>query len=247
MKLTAYLLDGHALRIRPAPQERDWMDATTGAFAYRCLPLDIANAHGWEILCGAGFWAVWDGGPGLDSIRVQADAGTTAPAVSHFGHGVLTFHIPCLFRTEPGWDLMVSGPINRPKDGIAGLSAAVETDWAPFTFTMNWLFTRPGLRVRFEDGEPFCHLFPVRRGVIEAVEPQLRRLAQEPELARQFETWSQSRAHFNEELKRPGSEARAEEWQKLYFRGLDAERRRAETAAPHRTRLRARPFEGEPG
>ena len=35
--------------------------------------------------------------------------GTTAPAASHFGHGVLTFHIPCLFRTEPRTDLLRYG------------------------------------------------------------------------------------------------------------------------------------------
>jgi Family of unknown function (DUF6065) len=39
MKLTAYVLEGHELDIRPAPVERGWMDATVDRFAYRCLPL----------------------------------------------------------------------------------------------------------------------------------------------------------------------------------------------------------------
>ena len=55
MKLTAYVVDGHSIDIRPAPLERDWMDNTEQRYAYRCLPLSIANAHGWEILCAAGF------------------------------------------------------------------------------------------------------------------------------------------------------------------------------------------------
>ena len=29
-----------------APVERDWMEATNQRFAYRCLPLNIANAYG---------------------------------------------------------------------------------------------------------------------------------------------------------------------------------------------------------
>jgi hypothetical protein len=42
-------------------------------------------------------------------------------------------------------------------------------------------------------------------------------------------------------LQEPGSEARAEKWQKLYYRGLDPEGR--ETAAEeHRTRLKLKPF-----
>ena len=44
MKLTAYVIDGHTLDIRPAPIERAWMDNTAQRYAYRCLPLSIANA-----------------------------------------------------------------------------------------------------------------------------------------------------------------------------------------------------------
>ncbi|MFI4960960.1 MAG: DUF6065 family protein, partial [Hyphomicrobiales bacterium] len=62
MKLTVYIVDGHTVDIRPAPADREWMDNIDQRFAYRCLPLSIANAHGWEILCAAGFTAVWDGG-----------------------------------------------------------------------------------------------------------------------------------------------------------------------------------------
>lgn len=157
--LTAYVIDGHELRIRPAPLERAWMDVTDQRFAYRCLPLNIANTHGWEILCTTAFSAIWDGRPGLDAIRIEAQSGAGAPAISHFGNGVLTFHVPCLFKTEPGVDLFATGPINRPKDGIAPLTGIIETDWSPYTFTMNWMFTRPQQRVSFEADEPFCHIF----------------------------------------------------------------------------------------
>src|ERR1017187_4152796 len=102
MKLTAYVVDGHTVDIRPAPADREWMDNIDQRFAYRCLPLSIANAHGWEILCTAGFTAVWDGGRALDAVTVTPDDGGIAPALGHFGFGVLTFHVPCLFRTEAG-------------------------------------------------------------------------------------------------------------------------------------------------
>ena len=173
MKLIAHVIDGHHVDIRPAPVERDWMEATNQRFAYRCLPLNIANAYGWEVLCNAGFLAMWWGGESLDSIVIEPDPGTPAPAVSHFGHGILTFHLPCLFRTEPGAELMVQGPINRPKDGIAALSGVIETDWSPYSFTMNWMITRPGTPVRFEKGEPYCHIFPVRCSEMEDIEPEL--------------------------------------------------------------------------
>ena len=239
MKLTAYVMDGHTIDIRPAPVERDWMDATGQRFAYRCLPLNIANAHGWEILCPSGFTAVWDGGADIGAVKVK-DTSPTPMAISHFGHGTLTFHIPCLFRTEPGYDLMAQGPINRPKDAIAPLTGIIETDWAPYTFTMNWIFTQPEIEVEFEQGEPFCHIFPVKRGELATVQPEIKALSSEPELERQFKLWNESRTQFNAELQQPGSEAQAERWQKLYYRGLSSDGKTA--AEDHITRLRLKPF-----
>ena len=242
LKLIAYAIEGHAIDIRPAPVERDWMDRTNQRFAYRCLPLDIANTYGWEILCPSGFLAVWNGDDDLSAVSIVSDSEAPAPAVSHFGHGVLTFHLPCLFRTEPGFDLMAQGPINRPKDAVAPLSGVIETDWSPYSFTMNWLFTRAGTPIRFEEGEPYCHILPIRRGDIDLVTPEIRSLASNPELKAQYEAWTESRKRFNAELLRPGSDAEAEKWQKTYYRGVvpgsDQDVRR-----DHRTRLRLRDFD----
>lgn len=243
-ELTALVLDGQELRIRPAPVERDWMDATGQRFAYRCLPLNIANAHGWELLCTAPFSAIWDGGGAKEAIEVKAPDGVAPPAVSHFGSGVLTFHLPCLFRTDPGVDLYVTGPINRPKDGIAPLTGVVETDWSPYSFTMNWLFTRPDYRVRFEQNEPFCHIFPIRRGQLESITPVARNLSDDPELERAHRDWSESRNSFNADLRQPESEAAKTRWQKSYFRGTSPDG--APGPDDHRSRLRLRKFEPKP-
>ncbi|WP_202312351.1 DUF6065 family protein [Mesorhizobium sp. L-8-10] len=239
-QLTAYVIDGHELRIRPAPVERQWMDDTDQRYAYRCLPLNIANAHGWEVLCATGFSAVWDGRDSLDAIRIKAKPGTVPPAISHFGSGVLTFHIPCLFRTDQGVDLFVTGPLNRPKDSIAALSGIVETDWAPYTFTMNWKFTRSNQRVHFEIDEPFCLIFPLRRGGVEEVTPEIRNLSENPELDLEYRQWSESRNNFNSSLADPASKAAQDKWQKAYFRGVHP----SGAAGPeeHRSRLRLRPF-----
>jgi hypothetical protein len=240
MKLIAYVPEGNRLDIRPAPLERPWMEATSERFAYRCLPLNIANAHGWEILCASGFSAVWTGGTNKDAINIVPDPGTAAPAAGHFGFGVLTFFVPCLFRTQRGCDLMIQGPINRPKDAISALSGVMEADWAPYSFTMNWQFTRPRTPVRFEKGEPFCHVFPIKRAELESVQPEIRLMSEEPELRRQYQAWEFSRTGFVSDLKQPGSQAKAEKWQKLYQRGVDMDGRRG--IADHRTRQRLRAF-----
>jgi hypothetical protein len=105
------------------------MDATPESFAYRCLPLNIANAHGWEVLTPFGFDAVWDGGSGTEAITIRLEPGAE-PArgpVSLFGQGVITFHVEAILRTPSGWDMWVCGSPNRQKDAIAPLTGVVET------------------------------------------------------------------------------------------------------------------------
>jgi hypothetical protein len=241
MKLIAFRIRGVDMPIRTAPVERDWMDATDQRFAYRCLPLAIANQYGWEILCPVSFIAVWNGEKDVAAVTFKTEPGTESPAISHFGSGVLTFHLPYLFRTEPGYDLMVQGPINRPKDAIAPLQGIIETDWSPFTFTMNWIFTQPEIEVEFEKGEPICHLFPIRRGELETIEPEIRALESEPELHAKYQVWAESRRSFNVNLKEAGSKAQSEKWQKEYFRGQGPG---GGVSAPpdHRTKVRLREF-----
>jgi len=242
MELVCYLYEGWNPRIRPASQRRDWMDATPEAFAYRCLPLNIANAHGWEILAPCGFEAEWNGGPLVDDVVITADAGAGPhdPPVALFGQGVFTFHIQALFRTPPGWNLWVGGPPNGMRDGVAPLGGVIETDWSPYTFTMNWRFTRPGHRIRFEAGDVICHLFPVQRNAIEATAPRFAPIESAPELKRAFETWSASRDAFRREVDLNPPTRPADKWQKLYYRGVMPDG--SSVVDDHRSKLRAAEF-----
>jgi len=87
MHLTCFLHPGWQPLIRPAPAKRDWMDATPESFAYRCLPLNIANAHGWELLNPCAFEACWNGqtDTGAVTIRPHAEGPAASVATSLFG------------------------------------------------------------------------------------------------------------------------------------------------------------------
>jgi hypothetical protein len=198
------------------------------------------------ILNDAPFFAKWDGGNSLQSTvieRHQQDDERLI-AVSHFGFGVLTFQLSCLFRTDPGYDLFVTGPTNMIKDGIHPLSAVVETDWSPFTFTMNWRFTREFSRVTFERREPVCMIFPIERGLIESVEPEIQYLEEHERTNVDYRAWVKSRDAFNRNLAIPGSPEQHAKWQKDYF--LGAYSQFGEAAPDHRTRLRLNPFRQKP-
>ena len=228
--------------IRPAEPTRAWMDSSPESFAYRCLPLNIASAHGWEVLCPCDLQACWTGRGGVEDVLVRlgpGGAGEHAP-VSLFGQGVLTFHVQGLFRTPPGWDLWVGGSPNHMKDGIMPLTGIVETDWSPYTFTMNWRFTRRNHWVRFQAMEPVCFIFPVQRGALERMRPTIRKLSDNPELEADFAAWSRSRTAFQAQTAAAPPIKPGDKWQKRYYRGHGM---RSETVAPgHRARLRLRPF-----
>jgi hypothetical protein len=242
MELICYLHPGWEPLIRPAEPTRDWMNATPEAFAYRCLPLNIANAHGWEVLAPCGFEARWWGGTGTDQVEIKI-AENPAPKfkpVSLFGQGILTFHIEGLIRTPPGWNLWIGGSPNRPKESIYPLTGVVETDWAPFTFTMNWRFTRAHRWVGFEAGEPICFFFPVQRGYLNDVSPSFVPMQSDPEVLAQFQTWSRSRDAFHAQTEGETPRTASEKWQKHYYRGVDAADQPG--AADHQAKLRLAPF-----
>ena len=219
--LTCYRIHERAPQIVPGRATRAWMDATDVRYAYRCLPLTIANAMGWEVLTPCRVTAEWNGGQALSDLAVATDDPdwrAEKVASSHFGHGILTFHLGYLFRTEPGIALWARGAPNWPKDGIAPLDGVIETDWLTFTFTMNWQFTRPG-RVMFEKDEPFCFLLPIGYRALDDLVPQIVPLAAEPDLAAQFKAYGDARLAFNAKLAANDAETVREGWQKWYMRG----------------------------
>jgi len=219
-KLLCYQINEEAPPIVPGRSERAWMDATRQRFAYRCLPLTIANSMGWEILCPTGVSAGWNGGPDLEDMKITGTAGENVDgfAQSHFGHGILTFQTNYLFRTEPASALWVRGAPNYPKDGIMPLDGIVETDWLSFTFTMNWIFTRPG-RVTFEKGEPFCFITPVDYHAQDDVVPEIISIASNTKLAAAYEDYGKRRNEFNAALAADDKETKKKGWQKWYMRG----------------------------
>jgi len=240
MDLVCYLHPGWEPLLRPAEATRDWMDKTNEKFAYRCLPLNIANAHGWEFLNANDFQVHWNGGQDAKDITIRPAPGSKPEhlPVSIFGHGVLTFHIFGVIRTPPGWNLFVGGSPNTGRDGIVPLNGVIETDWSPYTFTMNYRFLRRNVWLTFKQGEPICFFFPVQRGIMESFRPRFAPM--EGELLAQFKAWSASRDAFREETARNPPATASEQWQKRYYRGIDMHDE--EPVADHKARLRLPDF-----
>ena len=240
-ELIAYhLYPGTPAAVEPAPIARDWMDRAHLRHPYRCLPLVIANQHGWVLRSPVGFRAYWYGGPAREDVEIRFDDEQHNYIVSHFGSGVVTFTIPFLFRTPPDINLWVKGPANWIKDGVQALEGIVETDWLASTFTMNWKITRPSEWVHFARGEPYCMIVPVPRGLVEALVPRQVPITANPDLHHKYAAWEESRRGFISDLQKFDPAAVQKGWQKDYFQGKTPD---GKPFTGHQTHLNVKEFD----
>lgn len=145
-----------------AKSSREWMDQPPTKFIYNCIPIVCANSFGWWILNSQDIEVEWDGGVYADAVTIKdhTEGRNYNLVSSHFGSGILTFNIPMLFQTPAGWGLWVGGASNTFIDGIFALEGLVETNWAPFTFTMNYKITRPNHVIKIPKYYPICRIVP---------------------------------------------------------------------------------------
>jgi predicted 2-oxoglutarate/Fe(II)-dependent dioxygenase YbiX len=221
VKLKALQYGPFAPVIRAAPANRAWMDAFPDRHAYRCLPLSISNTFGWEILSPCDLVVEWTGGPDADDLTVSSL--DDYPLLSHFAssnftRGIVTMHVGYIFRTEPGWSLLATGPLNEPIDGLSPLTGVTETDWLPYPFTMNWQMTRPG-RVVIAKGQAFCHIYPIRQDALEETQVELLGIEAEEGLRERQDAFAARRTLLRTAQADPKPGERVEAWGREYFRG----------------------------
>jgi hypothetical protein len=145
-----------------------------------------------------------------------------------------------LFRTPPGYNLLVRGPANRPKDAVSPLEGVVETDWASASFSMSWKITRKMMPVRFEVDEPICMIVPQRRAELEEFTCELRRIDADDGLRRKHEFFLRSRDELGRAQAAHTAAGEPVPWQGDYARGRHADGEAG--AEDHRTRLRLGSF-----
>jgi hypothetical protein len=165
--------------------------------------------------------ASWNGKPGIGDLTVSSPEGAdiSGVAMSNFSSGVVTFMVPVIFRTSPGWDLFVTGPLNFHRELAQPISGVVETSWLPYPFTMNYRFTEPGEQTFFK-GEPLCQVFPVPHGVLAEVEPVWE--MPDEGFWEDFTSFTRDRQAFRARMAAGEPEALKHPWQRYYFQGLKA-------------------------
>jgi Family of unknown function (DUF6065) len=233
--LEAYAINDHPQPLVPAAATRGWMDEFTDHHAYRCLPLAIGNTYGWQLMLPVDVDAAWNGGPAQDDVRVSC--AHPHQAISNFRHGVITFDVSYIFRTSPGYHLLVMGPSNTVKDGVAPMTAVIEADWLPYTFTFNYVFTRPG-RVTWKAGEPYAQICVVAANLQNQIQPVIRKLSDNSTLHADHLVWRKRRAELASNRSKGNRTGASRAWDKDYFLGRYGDGRPTQAAHTMKVRLR---------
>ncbi len=227
--------------IEPGGARRDWMGQTQSEAAYRCLPILIANQTGWIIRCPISFKVVWNGKrPALDSMQFEFGEGAEqakGQILSNFGFGIVTFKMPWVFRTSEGFDLMVRGPTNYYKENVVPLDGLVESDWAPYSFTMNWKIIKPKTAIWFKKGEPICMLIPFAVATLEKFTARYDSFDNNPELLEEFLQWQSQRMDQTSQAIKAGDDSKL--FRLDYVKGKHPD---GTAARVHRTSLKLAEF-----
>ena len=108
-RLIAYRLHEYDsfLKIMPAPADRFWMVFPPRAGPTAASPSVLPIRRARHLLSDCDFEATWTGKPQVDSVKIRfADGRPSRLVKSNFGYGLLTWYLPYLFRTSPGYNLL---------------------------------------------------------------------------------------------------------------------------------------------
>lgn len=235
MKVDIWRIDDNPLRIEPASRTRPWMDETPNKYAYRCLPMTIANSTGWDLFATDDFVVSWNGSAHQDDLQINFASNNTHPFItSSFGSGIITVHTGVLFRTDREWDMMVMGSPNHIVEWATPLAGIVETWWNDFTFTMNWKLHQAG-SFTWDKNIPLCRVLPIPHDY-DNIEISMNAIELNPVQHDRYKEWERSRCEIIDEIDAAykfgvdGNRVKVgkpkTEWERNYYSGVrkDGER-----------------------
>lgn len=175
-------------KIVPLELQREWMSESRGKYAYKCLPLNIANQYGWAVLSPCDFSVSWYGGADENNVEVFSDDPDFyhKEIISHFGEGTFTIQLDFIVQTPENYSTYIRGIPNKIDALMKPLDAIVETDWLPYTFTYNFRFADYGV-VDFKKDEPLFCFFPIERNSVENFKLNELPISGNPELKEDYE------------------------------------------------------------
>ena len=209
--------------LEQASPKREWMDKynnINNGYAYRCLPLTMANQSGWLMRCPVNFSATYvQDDVYQPSVEISFEDDNEARVYkkyihSLFGNGVVTIALPYLIKTPSPWCVWARGYPNYYKENISFLEGIVETYWLNFSFTYNIRITEMNKKVSFSKGEPMMFMSLINLESLNNSNINIKSIETQPDVKKEHDDWLYRRLQFNNDKNRPTNS-----WQKNYTKG----------------------------
>lgn len=171
---TSHPVYEEAMLAAVVPLRDEWRRAWFSEWAYNCLPLVMANRHGFVVKTLYGFRVYWNGGDGRRDVRVEmTDAKAAAThrraqrTTAQFGMGTFTVQYLWALRTPRNVNLF-TGPVpNYMIDGIVPMTAMVEADNLRRDFGFTIRVTRKKRWIDIPEGSWLAWIMPYPRHFID--------------------------------------------------------------------------------
>jgi hypothetical protein len=147
--------------------KRDWFSP----HAYYCLPLTVANQHGFLVKSVRDFDIIWNGSDDDVTITFINEENADKQTIkTGFRSGIVTIQNRFALKTSKGISLMTMQPPNLFIPGAIAMAGVIECDNIRRDFTFNLKVTVPNLLIKVRKGDPLASFMPIQRHFIDDFE-----------------------------------------------------------------------------
>lgn len=190
--------------IKQSRLKRDWMDDTYNKHAYRCLPVSTANVNGWEVVLQQDIVVKWDGGNAVPKIISGDNYSETKNGVTYDRLiancnkiGMIDISFGWAFKTDPDYNVLITGSPNYFIEGAVPLTASIPSDWWPDPVDISWKLTKVNEEVTFPAGMPFAFITVYPRNLMPEMEVEVEYLWDKPKLIEERTAYSDAKMRRN--------------------------------------------------
>ena len=172
-KVKAFILNEGFGNIKPLPVNRDWMDQTYDAHAYKCFPISLTNQLGWAISFPEDISFIWDGISDTSADHVKVIKGHKYVYTGR-SNATISFHTGISFATDENVTLLTMPVPNIFVDGATAFTTMISTSFFKGELPIVWRITRPNVEITIKAGTPVATILPIDLSLIQNSEIDIR-------------------------------------------------------------------------
>lgn len=159
-EIIAYRVGENSAIIKPLSVNRDWMDETYKAHAYKCFPVSLTNQLGWGLSFPEDITFIWDGisDHSADHVKILEGNKYCSPAR---GNATISFETGILLKTEEDTTIVIMPVPNQFIDGATAFTASISTSFFSAPLPAAWRITRANVPITIKANTPFISIVPM--------------------------------------------------------------------------------------